>query len=155
MITQTIKHWLGKLFAWWPWKRSPEHDYAQAMGSVNKGTAQESVWKTTIHGPMSQPGVTSVVVEQGMEENVSEIDQPAATEPREHAHSPASGEIVPLPPTTRAEPAGEVVLFPENGPAPAATPEQRLIFLRYLVKRGTFNEGFLNGDEPDQYKQEP
>ena len=38
-------------------------------------------------------------------------------------------------------------------PAPPPTPEQKLDFLHYLVKRGIVNEGFAEGRVPEQYKK--
>jgi hypothetical protein len=36
---------------------------------------------------------------------------------------------------------------------PAPTREQKLEFLHYLVKRGIVNEGFAEGQVPEQYRK--
>jgi len=44
----------------------------------------------------------------------------------------------------------EAVKF--DTPPPTPTPEQKLEFLHYLVKRGIVNEGFAEGQIPKQYR---
>jgi len=64
MITQGIKRWLYKLFAWWPWKQTPETSYQQAVSNLNMSMAQETMARI-VDGSLPQPGsITSVVVEQ-------------------------------------------------------------------------------------------
>src|SRR5947209_5593139 len=55
MVTQAIKNWLRKLFAWWPWKQSTEIEHAHAASPLNKGTTQGTVSRSTIDGVASQP----------------------------------------------------------------------------------------------------
>ncbi len=135
MVTQTIKRWLNKLFAWWPWRRSTECDPAQTVGDLNKGTMQEPVWRTVVDGPAPQPGNRSVAVEHETADAAREL------QPR----SSASGGLV-SPPDEAPK------LAPEQAASPP-TSEQQLEFLHYLVRRGTFNEGFADGQLPEQYRQ--
>jgi len=156
MITQAIKHWLNKLFAWWPWRRSSEADYAQVVSKPNTGTTQEPTWRTTIGGSISQPGITSVAIEQGSEEIVTETSwstieerpdratqsQPQASATEENANITRASSATKDISTSR----GEI-------PQPPPTQEQQMAFLQYLVRRGLVNEGFAEGQVPEQYKQ--
>lgn len=135
MVTQTIKRWLNKLFAWWPWRRSTECDYTQTVGDLNKGTMQEPVWRTVVDGPAPQPGNRSVAVEHETADAARELQQPRPS---------ASGGFS-SPPATPPDAAPEQV-------ASSPASEQQLEFLQYLVKRGTFNEGFADGQLPEQYR---
>ncbi len=152
MITQTIKHWLSRLFAWWPWKRSPETSYAQAISNMNSGMTQESMLRNTVDGPLPQTGSTSVAVEQGRGEDIPESNRPTTEERPEQIlpSHPFTAEETPNPPT-----ATEKKPLTVEVPPPSPTPEQKLAFLQYLVKRGTINEGFSEEQLPRQYKQKP
>jgi hypothetical protein len=152
MITQTIKRWLNRLFAWWPWKRSPETSYAQAISNMNSGATQEAMLRNTVDGPLPQTGSTSVAVEQGSDEDIPESSRPTTEERPELLLSshPLLAEETPNPlPLTGKE------QKPSTGEAspPSPTPEQKLAFLQYLVKRGTINEGFSEEQVPGQYKK--
>lgn len=152
MITQTIKGWLSRLFAWWPWKRSPGTSYAQAISNMNSGMTQEAMLRNTVDGPLPQTGSTSVAVEQGRGEDIPESSRPTTEERPEQVlpSHPFTAEETPSPPTgTEKKP-----LTVEASP-PSPTPEQKLAFLQYLVKRGTINEGFSEEQLPRQYKQKP
>ncbi len=156
MITQTIKDWLSKLFAWWPWKRSPETGYSQAVGDLNTGTIQESLWRATVDGPVPQPGITSVAVEQGRDKTFSETCRSATDDHADQtipSSSPTIGEnaIAPQPPAKEAP--HEEAIPAEISVQPPPTVEQQLAFLQYLVKNGVVNEGFAEGQVPEQYRR--
>lgn len=154
MITQTIKYWLYKLFAWWPRKRAPESDYAQAVTNVNASTAQDAVWRVTMEGPLPQPGIMSVAVEQEKDDPVSETGQSKPNDRPERLVQPAPPGATESTETARissAETSHEATTPPGNAPSP--TFEQQLAFLHYLVKRGIINEGFAEGQVPKQYKR--
>jgi hypothetical protein len=152
MITQKIKRWLGKLFAWWPWSHSPDTSYAQAISNMNPGITQESIVRNTVDGPLSQTGNTSVAVEQGRDEDIPESSRPTTEECPEHvisSHPPLAEEpLNPMHPLTKEK--NQTV---EATPPPSPTPEQKLAFLQYLVKRGILNEGFGEGQLPRQYRK--
>jgi hypothetical protein len=152
MITQTIKHWLNRLFAWWPWKRSPETSYAQVVGNMNSGATQESMLRNTVDGPLPQIGSTSVAVEQGRDADIPESSRPTTEEHPEQmlpSHPLRAEETPnPLPPPNKEKKPSTVEASP-----PSPTPEQKLAFLQYLVKRGTINEGFSQEQLPRQYKK--
>jgi hypothetical protein len=167
MLTQAIKRWLNKLFGWWPWKNSSEPEYTHVVSPLNKGVSQESVLRSTSDGatPQSGAGAAPQIVGQG-ETSCSTIDewpervmQPPPPASIEKAELPPA----PLPTTSPLETArtsqediptakrkGET-LFPD-APPPTPTPEQQLEFLHYLVKRGIVNEGFAEGNVPEQYR---
>jgi hypothetical protein len=154
MITQKIKNWLSKLFAWWPWRRSASIDVTHHIGNVNTGMTQEQTWRALSDGPMSQPGIMSVAVEQGKEEPVPENNRFSIDERIERftqKQLPGADEKTGSPHNPSAETAREPSSSRRDIPAP--TQEQQLAFLRYLVKRGIVNEGFPEGQAPEQYKQ--
>jgi hypothetical protein len=137
MITQKIKRWLGKLFAWWPWGHSPETSYVQAISNMNPGVTQESMLRNSVDGPVPQTGNTSVAIEHGSGEDISEPSRPTSEERLN----------LPLP---LANKQNQTL---EEAPPPSPTPEQKLAFLQYLVKRGILNEGFGEGQLPRQYQK--
>ncbi len=156
MITQAIKHWMSKLFAWWPWRKSSGTSYVQTVGNVNKNAAQEAVWRAAVDRPGPQPSVTSVVIEQGRSETSPEVDRSHIDEHAEQAAQsslPQREESTPPSQSPSKEQLPGHTPSGEDSPAPSPTFEQRLIFLRHLVKRGVVNEGFAEGKVPDQYKK--
>lgn len=152
MITQKIKRWLGKLFAWWPWRRSPETSYAQAISNMNPGVTQESTLRNIMDGPLPQIGNTSVAVEQGSSADLPELSWSTTEEHPEYtlsSHTPPDDDLFhPLDSSTNEK---NQVLAEIAPPLP--TPEQKLAFLQYLVKRGIINEGFSEEQLPRQYKK--
>jgi hypothetical protein len=174
MITQAIKRWLHKMFAWWPWKSSPETEYIPVASSLNKGIAQDGRDSQGIHDAMSwsttegvtpQSGIAPLIFGQG------EIGRSTFGEWPERVvqSSPLSNEKaeppLPLLPTnppveqaidngmsgTSGTSTSAKAVFSDIPPTP--TPEQQLEFLSYLVRRGLVNEGFPEGQVPDQYRK--
>jgi hypothetical protein len=165
MITQAIKRWLDKLFGWLPWRKPPETEYARVRSSLNKGVTQEPA--SRIDGVVPQSGVAPLFSGQG-ETSCSTIDE----WPERVVQLPSIGnEIVEQPPTPATPPQPSVTPPVETAktvidgqsettlpavPPPVLlvpTPEQKLEFLHYLVKRGIVNEGFAEGQVPKQYRQ--
>ncbi len=154
MITQAIKQWLHKLFAWWPWQPSTKTEYLHTTGSLNQGTAQEMTARSTIDGVAPRRST--------IEEWPERIVQPSPPLLEERAESTFPS--LPPPPTEKVKevrigeasassisPTDAQSLSPRQGDrVPRA--ERQLEFLRYLVKRGIVNEGFAEGTVPDQYK---
>ncbi len=151
MITQTIKRWLNRLFAWWPWKRSPETSYAQAISNMNPGVTLESMLRNTVDGPTPQTGNTSVAVEQGRDEDIPESSRPT-TEERPELLLPSHPSLAEETPNLLPPPDKEQKLPGVETSPPPPTAEQKLAFLQYLVKRGLINEGFSEEQIPRQYK---
>ncbi|HZO73731.1 MAG TPA: hypothetical protein VFB60_16130 [Ktedonobacteraceae bacterium] len=153
MITQAIKHWMSKLFAWWPWRKSSDTGYVQTVSNLKKNAAQETLWRAAADGPGPQPSVTSVVIEQGRSETSPSTDRPVIDEHAEQvaqsSPSPIEESAPPSQSPSKELPQGRT----EDSPTPSPTFEQRLVFLRHLVKRGVINEGFAEGKVPDQYKK--
>jgi hypothetical protein len=143
MITQTLKSWLHKLFAWWPWKSAPATGYSKALPNGNMSTAQETVWRTTIEGPLPQAGMMSVAVEQ--DEATLKPEWPLAHDHPERLVQPSS--------PMAAEQIDSTHLSTEEVDSPSPTFEQQLAFLQYLMKRGLINEGFTEGQVPKQYRR--
>lgn len=153
MITQTLKRWLNKLFAWWPWGQSNRMSYSRAANSLNRGMTQELVWRTSVDGYVPQPGITSVVVEQGGDDTTSEIHQYSTDEGSEHISqsfqpTEVSPSSIPQNNGTQELPSS----FSGDATQSSSDEEQHLTFLYYLVKRGVYNEGFTEGQEPEQYR---
>ena len=133
MITQTIKRWLRNVFAWWPWKHTPPVTYKQASGPPGMNTSQEGIARSA-EGTASQTSITPRLstIKERLEHPISA--QNSATNDIAETSPPTSL----LSPTDSAAEPGDASTFP----APSApTPQQRLEFLRYLVKRGIINEG--------------
>ena len=151
MITQGIKRWLYKLFAWWPWKQTPVTNYTQAVGNSNKSTAQEMMIRI-VDGPVPQSGITSVIIEQERENDTPEANHPT--------HDDRAGHPV-QPETSSAEEQTLQIQQPDHlsqNQSQAAehnvdpTVKQKLTFLKYLVHKGRVNEGFEEGQTPEQYR---
>src|SRR5437016_7258973 len=56
-LTQAIKNWLHKMFAWWPWKQSTQIEYSPFANSINKGTTHETLSKSMTDGIVPQTGI--------------------------------------------------------------------------------------------------
>ncbi|HLJ33569.1 MAG TPA: hypothetical protein VKU38_07960 [Ktedonobacteraceae bacterium] len=171
MITQAIKRWLHKMFAWWPWKTAPETDYAPVTTPIHKGITQNIQdihnannaipWSTT-EGVAPQSGVTPLIFGQG-EGSRSTIGEwpervvqssPLANEKNEPP-SPLLPTIPPVEQTIDSDANNTSIeakaIYSDAPPTP--TPEQQLEFLSYLVRRGLVNEGFPEGQVPEQYRK--
>ncbi len=137
-LTQTIKNWLHKMFAWWPWKQSTQIEYSNAANPLNKGITQETLSISTIDGIAPQTGIVprlSTVEE--WPERVVQSDFPTVDE---FAESPSLSST----PSGDGETIKESAKPADGTFAGAQTPpssQQRLEFLRYLIKRGIVNEG--------------
>lgn len=157
MITQAIKTWLHKMFAWWPWKRSSQITYIHAVSPLKKGTSQESASRSTIDGVSPQAGITPRL--STIEEWPDRVVQPLFPAASEHTDPPllASPAIPTQPPAPALEKkARDEESLTDTGEASRLTPptpEQQLEFLQFLVKRGIVNEGFEEGKVPEQYKK--
>ncbi len=134
-LTQTMKNWLNKVFAWWPWKQSTQFEYSNAVNPLNKGMIQDTVSRSTIDGIMPQTGIVprlSTVEE--WPERVDKSELPATGEFAEPP-SPSSVDGENINKSTTS--ADEILADTQTSPSP----QQRLEFLRYLIKRGIVNEG--------------
>jgi hypothetical protein len=171
MLTQGIKRWLSKLFGWWPWKKTTEQEYAHLEGPLNKGVTQESMLWSASDGITPHSGVAPHILGQNesSQTSLSTIDEwpervvqssPPSPVP---SPSPAVDKVDPPQPPTLQPPQSidSSVSAVESGsanaelvfdPPPPPTPEQKLDFLHYLVKQGIVNEGFAEGQVPEQYK---
>ena len=147
MITQAIKQWLRKLFAWWPWQQPAKTEDVQTTGSLNTGAAQEMTARSTIDGVAPRRSTT--------EEWPERIVQPSPPVLEGRAETTFTSPPLPLPTPSiekaRETSTGEASAF-SISPTPRA--ERQLEFLRYLVKRGIVNEGFAEEEIPDQYRQQ-
>jgi len=167
MITQAIKRWLNKLFGWLSWRNPPETDYAHVAGPLNKGITQESAGWPTSDGVAPQSGVAPLILGQG-ETSCSTIDEWPERTIQPPPPATANEELPPAPPTPAQQPMTPpaenaktaITHFPEASPpavppppSPAPTSEQKLEFLHFLVKRGIVNEGFAEGQVPEQYRK--
>ncbi len=154
MITKAIKRWLGTLFAWWPWSKLPEANYAQAISKGNKAITQEPVWRAPGEGALPQTGITSVAVEHGYDEGKPGTSRSSAEEqqePGEETHQANKDVGANASQITSQVHSMEASNLQEDA-SPSPTLEQRLAFLRYLTQRGLINEGFDKEHTPEQYK---
>lgn len=137
-LTQTIKNWLHKMFSWWPWKQPTQFEYSKAANPLNTGKIQDTLSRSTIDGIVPQAGIIprlSTIEE--WPERVVQSDFPGTNEFAETSSilSAPSGDSDSI--TTSPAPADESFLEAQISPSP----QQRLEFLRYLIKRGIVNEG--------------
>lgn len=152
MIIQTIKAWLNKLFAWWPWKRASTPKYPLAASSMSKSMTQEQMWRTVLEGPMPQSGVRSVVVEYGAGPNSPEPQSVVSDEVSECITPPEKHDEQPTLPPLPSIIGKDMNILPQNLKMLSFEHEQQLEFLRYLVQQGVVNEGFAEGQVPTQYQ---
>ncbi len=168
MITQAIKRWLHKMFAWWPWKSSPETEYVPVAGSLNKGIAQGRrdalSWSTT-EGVAPPSSIAPFIFGQGEIGRSTFGEWPERVVQSSSLSNEKAEPPLPLLPTnppveqtidngmsgTSGTPTSAKAVFSDIPPTP--TPEQQLEFLSYLVRRGLVNEGFPEGQVPDQYRK--
>lgn len=123
MITQAIKAWFHKVFAWWPWKQSPLMEYEHITSATAHGSASETALRASKEETIPQAGMTP--------RRFSLENRP---ERQSHPRSEMPGVSPPSLPASLSHTGSE----PGNTP----TARQRLEFLRYLVQRGIVNEGF-------------
>lgn len=126
MLTQAIKGWFQKVFAWWPWKQSTPIEYPH-VSAVTRGPAPEATLRATREGITPQAGATP---RRFPLENRSER--------LAHSRSEMPDSSPPLNPALLAGLDTESIEAREHTP----TTRQRLEFLRYLIQRGIVNEGF-------------
>src|SRR5258708_38594228 len=95
MLTQTIKNWLHKMFAWWPWKQSTQVEYSPVANPLKNGTKQESVPKSTIDGVTHQAGIAPRLSSiEDWRERVVHTDLPSASEfPRPPLLTPSTSPV--------------------------------------------------------------
>src|SRR6266516_1760497 len=135
-LTQAIKNWLHKMFAWWPWKQSTQIDNSTFANSINKGTTQETLSKSITDGIVPQSGIVPrLSTIQELPERVVQTDITAKNEFTETSSLGSLGDGEPM--KKPAMPADET---PAGIQTPPST-QQRLEFLQYLIKRGIVNEG--------------
>jgi len=104
---------------------------------------------------MSQPGVTSVVVEHEAGGNSPESQsQPLLGDELSERTSPSAkhDEQPTIPHPLPGAIGKDMHILPDSGQMPSSEHEQQLEFLRYLVQQGVVNEGFAEGQVPTQYQ---
>jgi hypothetical protein len=150
MITQAIKRWLHQMFAWWPWRPVAKTAHALTPDSLDSGPAQETVAGSAIDGVGVAPQPEVAPRRPTIEEWPERIVQPYPPTLEERSEISFTSPPMPL-----IEMPGETASNSRDGsPSGAsATAEQKLAFLRYLVKRGILNEGFAEDKVPDQYRR--
>jgi hypothetical protein len=135
-LTQAITNWLHKMFAWWPWKKSTQIEYAPYSSSINTGSAQETLSKSINDGIVSQTGIAPrLSTIQEWPERVVQTDVTAKNELPETLPPGSSGDEEPIKKSTM--PVDETPTGVQTSPST----QQRLEFLQYLIKRGIVNEG--------------
>jgi hypothetical protein len=158
MITQTIKHWLSTLFAWWPWKRTATAAYAPTNRLGTMGMPQERLSLTSGEGSLTQTA-RSVVVEQSDDNAMPEATLPLRPLSVEHIDtvtpSPTLREVSSPSRLPQDEQTRENLIVSDTQFGSETTPafEQQLAFLSYLVSHGLVNEGFEEGEVPEQYRK--
>lgn len=131
MFTQTIKRWLNKLFAWWPWKKTSSYS---SSASFNAGHAPEQIKKSSVGGSEIQPGGTFIAVEQNPSYEANSGESRSSLSRLSNDHMPGSSDRL------------------QEDSMPAVQQERQLEFLRYLVQQGIVHESFPADQIPDQYR---
>ena len=137
-LTQALKNWLHKMFAWWPWKQSTQIEYSHYANSVNNGTNQETISRSMNDGISPQAGIVprlSTVEE--WPERVVQPDVAAKNELTETASLSLTQSSDEDRTKKSATPADNTRADAQTSPST----QQRLEFLQYLIKRGIVNEG--------------
>jgi hypothetical protein len=129
MITQRIKNWLRRVFSWWPSRRqiSPV-EFRHDSGPLSVVAPSEGASRSTLEGTTPQTSATNATGAASTTPFLSTTEE----RPTYTALTPSPADIA----SASAETASPPARIP-----PTPTPEQRLEFLRYLVKRGILNEG--------------
>jgi hypothetical protein len=135
-LTQAITNWLHKTFAWWPRKQSTQIEYSPSVNSLNKGTTQETLSKSMTDGIVPQTGIVPRL--STIHEWPERVVQTDVTAKNDLPETPSlgsleDGELMQKP----AMPVDETPAGMQTSPST----QQRLEFLRYLIKRGIVNEG--------------
>jgi hypothetical protein len=165
MITQAFKRWLHKLFGWLSGKPVADTEHAHARTPLNTGMTSEPPTRPATDGAAPPSGVAPLILGQG-EKSCSTLNEwlerPAQgsssppSPPVEKSELPATPPPVPhTPPVETSSIAKESIPAQTKSTRPemlTPTPEQKLEFLHYLVRRGIVNEGFTEGQAPRQYK---
>jgi hypothetical protein len=151
MFMQAVKRWLGKLFAWWPWKHRLEPPYAQATRNVNPGNTQEMFWQPLPDGTEPWTGSTSIAIEHEDNEHTRRPPQLSSSQQRPDSNPQPPRENSNIPPL----PASPAFDMSGGGSESIFTIQeaQHLEALRVLIRRGTVNEGFSESRMPEQYKR--
>jgi len=137
-LTQAIKNWLHKMFAWWPWKQSTQIEYSHYANSINKGTNKETLSRSMTDGIAPQTGIVSSL--STIEEWPERVVQSDLTVINELTETPSISST----PSLDGEITRKSATPADGTPASVQTPpspQQRLEFLQYLIKRGIVNEG--------------
>jgi hypothetical protein len=124
MITQSFKSWLKTLFAWWPWQQSARVDHVQSV-SDGKRSSMYSLSSSVAEG------------------SFIDLHDAYDLQSRPECDDEQGDALVQRTSTCVFD---EALVLQE-----ASTMEQRLEFLRYLVKHGIVNEGFARDQRPEQY----
>lgn len=101
---------------------------------------------------MPQSGITSVVVEHGASEIMSEPQPLLGDELSERLSSPPIYDEFPPSTPSLSGTIGKDISSSDYVSALSPLHEQQLEFLRYLVQQGVVNEGFALGEIPAQYQ---
>ncbi|HET8913348.1 MAG TPA: hypothetical protein VFN23_17870 [Ktedonobacteraceae bacterium] len=150
MLTQAIKRWFHKMFAWWPRNKSNEGTYVEATAIPYRESTQGTIFHATIEGTTNQQGSSIVKPKTGEWDAEHYILPPGVPETHhfDYPGPPVDTPSEPLPENQSRSPEQN------NTPSPrqASDQEQQLEFLYYLVKKGVVNEGFDPDELPDQYR---
>src|SRR6266700_1359840 len=88
MITEAIKRWLEKLFAWFSGKSVAENAYASTASPLTKSVAQESIGRSTSDSVTPQPGAAPRIVGQGEISCSTSDEWPERATPPTLPHTP-------------------------------------------------------------------
>jgi hypothetical protein len=130
MITQRIKNWLRRVFSW---RQTSQIEYRHISSTLSAVAPSEGLMRSAMEGNTPQVSTTSTTGAANATPFLSPLEErpaPTALTPSPPGDDPAKPHL----------PSSNLTRASEETPTPP-TPQQRLEFLRYLVKQGIVNEG--------------
>jgi hypothetical protein len=118
------------MFAWWPWRKPSPVEHRHDSGALSAFTSAEGVSHPALEGTTPQASATGpggTTSSPSSTSRLSTIEEHPTYTAQNSSHTNED----PAAPLPLSNPAGQQ----------APTPQQRLEFLRYLVREGIVNEG--------------
>jgi hypothetical protein len=136
MIAQQIKNWLRRVFSWWPARQQTSPvGYRHDSGMLSAVTPSDGATLSALEGTSPQLGSTST----SGTANTTPYFSTTEERPTSTLLTPSPANDGTTTPHSLAPPADNSTTPGQTAPAPTA--QQRLEFLRYLVRQGIINEG--------------
>ena len=156
MNMQQFKGWVRRLLNALPWRRAPRASKSLAPARVTSPTQADHVTLPENRAARRQKVDTNPICSTLPQDEAAAHEPPPqplllpAPRPPEASAFPLMA-LPPPPAPGAADAAPSAEMAAESPQPPRVDPERRLVFARYLFKRGVFNEGFTRETLPAQY----